>query len=131
MEGIRNADMIVGPVRSFRDHDVCRHASEVGLKCESKQIEHQLDLLGEILQLAHGSIGNFQTGKIRRPGLLRSPLDLADGFQVAIENGAVVISEGALKLLGAFSDEIEDAVRLIPDEAAFFCVVSFTEQLQE
>ena len=131
MEGIRNADMVVGPVRPFRNHDVGNHASEVGLEGERNQIEHQLHLLGEILQLANGSIGNLQTGKIHCSGLLRPALDLADGFQVAVENGAVVISNFTLELFGAVPDEIQDAVGLIPDECALLRVVPFTEQLQE
>jgi hypothetical protein len=62
---------------------------------------------------------------------LSSPLDLADGLQVTVEYGAVVVSELPLKVLRSVSDEIEDAVGLIPDERAFFRVVAFTEQLQE
>src|SRR5262245_11047573 len=118
VKGIRNADMVVGPVRSFGDHDVGNHAGEVGLEREGKQIEHQLDLLGEILEFSHGSIGNLQAGEVRCSGFLRPSLDLANGFQVAVENGAVVISKFALELCGAVFNEIEDAVSLAADECA-------------
>ena len=64
-------------------------------------------------------------------GLLSSPLDLANGFQVAVENSAVIISEFALELPGSVPDEVEDAVGLIPNERAFFRVVPFTEQLEK
>ena len=40
MERIRNPDVIVGAVGAFGDHDVCGHASKVGLKRESQQVEH-------------------------------------------------------------------------------------------
>src|SRR4030095_11385338 len=113
MKGIRNADMVVGPVRPFRHHDVGNHAGEVGLIGERNQIEHQLHLLSEVLQFSYGSIGDLQTGKIRCACLLSSPLDLADRFEVALENDAVVMSKLSLELLGSVSDEIQDAVGLI------------------
>ena len=56
MEGIRNTDVVVGPVGAFRDHDVGSHARQVGLIRERDQVEHQLHLLGEVVQFADRSI---------------------------------------------------------------------------
>ena len=97
MERIRNADVVVGAVRAFRDHDVGRHAREVGLVRERDQVEHQLDLLAEVFQFPDGSIGNLERRQILRRRHLRAPLDLANAFQIAVENGAVAAPEVALQ----------------------------------
>src|SRR5262249_21704956 len=115
----------------FSDHDVCRHACQIGLEGERQQVEHQLNLLGEILEFSHGSIRNLQTRNIRSSSLLSTPLDLADGFEVAVEYGAVVISEFALEFFGAVPDKVQDAVSLAADECTFLRRVSFTEKLEE
>ena len=47
MEGVRHADVIIGPVRAFGDHDVGGHAREIGLIGNRDQIEHQPHLLVE------------------------------------------------------------------------------------
>ncbi len=52
MEGVRHADVVVGAVRPFGDHDVGRDTREVGLIGQRDQIEEQIDLLVERVQLA-------------------------------------------------------------------------------
>src|SRR5204862_5333968 len=118
-------------VRPFRDHDVGNHAREVGLESQSKQVEHQFDLLGKVFQFPHGSIRNLQTGKIRCAGFLSPPLDLADRFQIAVEDGTIVIPELGLEFLSAVRNEIKDAASLTADECALVRRVSFTEQVRE
>ena len=113
MEGIRNTDVVVGPVRAFRDHDVGSHARQVGLIRERDQVEHQLHLLGEGVQFSHGSLGNLERGKIFRRRLLRAPLDLANAFEISVENGPVPVPEVALQALCAVQDQIQQAVRAV------------------
>ncbi len=73
VEGIRNADVVVGPVGAFGDHDVGSHAREVGLISEREQVEHQLHLVWKVIQFPDRSIGNLEAGKISwsRPSAVR------------------------------------------------------------
>src|SRR5215831_14684873 len=112
MECVRNADVVVGPVGSLRDHDVGGDPSDIGLKCERQQIEHQLHLGGEVFQFTYRSIGDLQTAQVLRCGLLGAPLDLANAFQISVQSDSVARSEFALQLLGAVEHQVENAVRL-------------------
>src|SRR4029453_14411910 len=86
MEGIRDTDVVVCPVRALRGHDVGDHACKVRLIREGHQVEHQLDLFGERVQLSYWSFGNLERGKILGSRLLRAPLDLANAFEIPVEN---------------------------------------------
>src|SRR5215831_11002124 len=99
MEGIRNTDVVISPDGAFRDHDVGRHTRKVSLISEGDQVEHQLHLFGEGVQFSHWSFGNFERGKIFRRRLLRTPLDLANAFEVSVENGLVPVPEIAFETL--------------------------------
>ena len=131
MEGVWNTDMVVGPVRALRDHDVGNHAGEIGLESQRDQVEHQRHLLGEVVELPRRGVGNIQTGKIRFSGPFRTPFEFADRFQVAVENGAVVVAKLRLELPGPLGDEVQDAAPLTADKVALLGRVAFAEQLQE
>ncbi len=57
MEGIGHADMVVGTIGPFADHDVRRYAGNVCLVGKRNQIEHQAHLLIEIGQLTDWCVG--------------------------------------------------------------------------
>src|SRR6185295_10482951 len=105
--------------------------SKIGLIGESKQVKHQLHLLVEVVQFADRSLGNLKGRKILGAGLLGSPLDLANAFQIPVEHGAVLASQFALKLLRAVEDEIQNAVGLAADRCALLGRVTLAEQLQK
>src|ERR1019366_7447410 len=127
VKGIRNADVVVGPVRTFRDHDVGSDPCEVGLISERNEVEHQLYLVGEGVQFANGSFGNGEGGKIGCAGFLRTPLDLTDAFEIRVENGPVTAAEVALQALCTVKDQIEEAVRMPADRGALLGRVALTE----
>ena len=132
MEGIRNADVVVGPVRAFRDHDVGSHARQVGLIRERDQVEHQLHLLGEVVQFSHGSLGNLERGQIFRRRLLRRAARSRERFRDIRRERPCRRSRGRpCRLLGAVQDQIEQAVRACADGRALLRRVAFTEQLQK
>ncbi len=99
MEGIRNADVVVGLVRAFSHHDVGNHAGQVRLIRESDQIEQKIDLLVEIVQHSDRTLGNLHAWKypVRRP--LGAPFDFTNAFQIAVESRAICGAQFTLKRL--------------------------------
>ena len=51
-KAVRNAEVLVRPPGAFRRHHVRGHTREVGLVGQCDQVEHHVDLLGEVVQFA-------------------------------------------------------------------------------
>jgi hypothetical protein len=59
MERVGHADVVVGAVRAFGDHDVRGDARQIGLVGQRDQIEQQIDLRAKLVQLANRSLGHI------------------------------------------------------------------------
>ncbi len=123
--------MVVGPVRALRHHDVGGNPGRIGLEGERQQVEHELDLLIEVVQLAHRSLWHLHLAEIACRALLHPPLDLAHRFEMVVENHPVVGAELALQGLRAVLDEIEKTRGLVGDCCAFLRSVAFAEELKK
>ena len=76
MEGIRHADVIVGPVRAFADHDVGGDARQIGLIGNRDQIEQQPHfLIDRNILLGRGKLGRLYARKV---AVLRELVDRRD-----------------------------------------------------
>ncbi len=127
VEGVGNADVVVGPVGAFADHEVRGDPSHVCLVGQHDQIEHQTYLLVEIRQLTDRCVGQLDTGEIALRCLFDAALRLAHGFQIVAQNGAVPGTQTALQLVCALVDEVENAARTSGNRLALFRRVAGAE----
>ena len=123
MEGVRHADVIIGPVRAFADHDVGGNAREIGLIGNRDQIEQQPHLLVDrriLLGLRY--LGRLHAREIAVLRKLNAPLDFSHRVQVAVEEHFIARAQLLLQRPGTLGDEIKDAP-FLPDygHALFRC----------
>ncbi len=109
VERIRHADVVVGAVGAFGDHHVRRDAREIRLIGERDQVEHEPDLLVEVLELADRRVRHLDALEVARAGHLHAPLDLANGVEIVRQLRLVAGAEIVAQRLRAVGDHVEDA----------------------
>ncbi len=128
MEGVRHADVIIGPVRAFADHDVGGHAGEIGLIGNCDQVEQQPHLLVDRnILLGHRYLRRFHAREIAALCKLNAPFDLSHRVQVVVEEHFIARAQFLLQRPGTLGDEIKDAPFLPDDGHALLRRSAFTE----
>src|SRR5690606_37799497 len=95
--------------------DVRRDPRQVCLKAKCNQVEHQLDLLVELVELADRRLRQIDAGEVALLRALDAPLDLAHGVEILREDRAVARTERLLQRLRPVRDEVEETARLARD----------------
>ena len=131
MEPFGNTQVGVGAHAGFVIHRERDHARDVGLERERHQIEHQLEILGDIVRRADRRIRNHEFGVVRLLGHLHAAFDLANGVEIVADDDAVLHAEAGLQALRLPLHAIEDAAGFGQDLGAFLIGVALAEELLE
>ena len=131
MEPLGNAQVGVGAHAGFVIHRERDHARDVGLERERHQVEHQLEILGDVVGRADRRIRNHQLGVVRLLGHLHAALDLANGVEIVADDVAVLHAEAGLQALRLSLHAIEDTAGFRQDLGAFLIGVALSEELLE
>ncbi len=101
MKRIRHADEVVGAVGAFGDHHVGDHAREIGLICKRDQVEHQPDLLVEVLELTERRVRHVEPLEVARARHRHAPFELANGIKIIRKPRLVTRAKIIVQRLGA------------------------------
>ena len=89
MEPFGDAEVRVGPHARFAIHRERDDARDVGLERQRHQVEHQLEVLGDVVRRADRRVRNIQPRHVLLRRHLHAPLDLADRVEVVADDDAV------------------------------------------
>ena len=131
MESFGDPQIGIGPHARFVIHRERDHAGDVGLERERHQIEHQLEVLGDVGRRADGSVGNLERRHVGFLGHLHPAFDLAHRVEVVADDHAVADAEARLQARRLRLHAIEDAAGLLEDGGALLVGVALAEQLLE
>src|SRR6266850_8614887 len=104
-------------------------ARDIRHEREGHEIEHQFEMLRDVIRRADRRIRNVQRGGVLFGGHLHTALDLAYRVQVIAHNDTVTDSEAGLQPVGLFLDAVQDAAGLEENRRTFFVGVALAEQL--
>jgi hypothetical protein len=79
------------------------------LKAERKQVEHQPDLLIEVLELTDGRVGHVDAFEVPRASHGHPAFELANGVEIVRQLRLVARAEIVTKCLGSLIDHVQDA----------------------
>ena len=108
--GIGHAQVRIGPAAQLAAQHEREHARDVGLPRQRDQVEHQPDVVLEVVGDADGPGQRRQFG-VGALGLGQgnAPFEGPDGVEILIEPGPVAVADGALEAGQIVGDRIEDA----------------------
>ena len=90
-------------------------AGDVGLERQRHQVEHQLEVIGDVVGHAHRRVGHVQAGVVLLRRHLHAALDLAHRVEVVADDRAVAHAEAGLQPRRLPLHAIEDAAGLGQD----------------
>ena len=131
MEPFGDAEVRVRPHARLAVHRERDDARDVGLEGQRHQVEHQAEVLGQVVRRADRRVRNLQPRHVLLRGHLHAPFDLADGVEVSPTDDAVLDAEAGLQPRRLILYAIEDAARLVQDRGALLVGVAVAEQLLE
>ena len=100
VECFGNVEIRVRTHAGFAIHRERDDAGDIRLEGEGHQIEHQLEMLGNVVGRADRRVRNVERGGILLRGHLHTTLDLADRVQVIADDNAVAHTKAGLQSFG-------------------------------
>ena len=129
MKGFGNTEVRVRAHTRFAIHGERNDAREISLERKSHQIEHQPEVLGDVVGPTDRRVRNVQCAGILPGGHLDTPFNLADRVQVITDEGAVTDPKAGFEPGGLSLDAIQNATGLGENRRTFFRGVALAEQL--
>ena len=131
MERVRHTNVVVGLLADLWGDHKTLDTGKVALVGQRDQMEHELQVLIEVLRGRAGGLRQLQSRKLAVFGILHPPLDLPDALQVVAKRTSVLRPEAAVERGNLPGQHVQQARGLPREELALGGRIALAEKAHE